>query len=158
MQRGECHMNFIVISELSISNVCLCYILWSWVESAKAMPRKRFLAIARAEMKSSMGLKCWLRRAVLQENTQGKLLCYFPSRTSVLLEKNILMYLNCEQTSKLRVHGKKSIEFEIIYWEIITFEVTGGSVIFIFFFFQMESRNRHNCKVSCFYFCWKIWN
>lgn len=54
----------------------------------------------------------------------------------MLLEKNILMYLNCEQTLKLRVHGKKSIEFEIIYWEIITFEVTGGSVIFIFFFFK----------------------
>ena len=64
---------------------------------------------------------------------QGKLPRYFPSRTSVLLEKNIPLYPNCEQTLKLLVLWKKSIEFQIIYWEIITFEVMDGPVIFIFF-------------------------
>lgn len=126
MQSGERHMNFIAISGLSISNVCFCYMLWSCVESAKAMPRKKFLAVAGPEMQSCVGLKCWLGRSVLQEKkNQGKLLHYFPSTTSVLLEENILLYPNCEQTSKLLIHWKKNIEFQVIYWEIITVEVTG---------------------------------
>lgn len=69
----------------------------------------------------------------MQEKIQGKLLRYFPPRMSALLEKNILQYPNCEQTSKLLVCWKESIEIQIVCWEIITCEVTDGSVIFIFF-------------------------
>lgn len=70
--------------------------------------------------------------SVTRENS-GKTPALFPNKDFCAARKNILLYPNCEQTSKLLVRWKKSIEFQIIYWEIITSEVTDGSVIFIFF-------------------------
>lgn len=119
------------------------------MKSAKVMPQ-RFPAFARPELQSSVELKCRLDRPVQQgkkNHKQEKLQHYFPLRIFVLLEEGILLYPNCEHTSRLLAYWKLSIEFQIIQWEIISFEVTGD---FNFNFFQGDIRNRQNCRVSCF--------
>lgn len=96
---------FTAISKLGVSPLQL----WSRVESAKVTSGKQISSHCKTWDVKPRGPE------MLSEKNQGKM-HYFPSSTSVVLEKTIFYHIRI-------VHWKTGIEFQIIYWEIMTFEV-----------------------------------